>query len=624
MSLLSASLVAAGFVYLPGLVVARALGRHGWTAWGVAPAASVSVIVVAGGVCRMLGLTGTGAAMLAVSVAVTVLVAGGGWLASGRPDVALAKPPRLSWLPALPLVGGFLGTLWILGRAAGSATSWPQIHDTIFHIGTVVWLVRHESAWVGDVSEYAGISYPGVWHVLGAVVSGTSGADAMTASHAVLLIVVTVVWPMSCLFLVRTFVGRSPAIGATAVASAFVFYGMPFRFLTWGVVWPYLLSLALLPLVLGVLASVTTAVLEGRGLKTRDLLMLAMSTGACVAAHPSSAFGLLILGTPLVVSVALAAGRRRAGAALFVLFSVAATAAWLQDPVDRLTDAGADKSAFDAVDALVLMLTTVSSSPTAAILGLGCVVAGARSAWRRGQFWVSFGMAIPLFLSMAVLLLPHGLTVWATWPWYSDVLRIRGVAVVPAVLALAYLHDRILREIRPTARLLGAAGPPLGVALLAWLTLVAAAPIVADRYHPEDDGQVWASEAERTSLARLAEAIPPGSVVAADPFRGGTFLYLEKDVELLYPTADAPLRGDPQYDLLARQLRLIDSRSDVCQAAMRLNLTFLITGGDAHPDVAGLDGLFDGLSDISPLEGSFTPVMTNGVYTLWRVEPCRA
>ena len=129
----------------------------------------------------------------------------------------------------------------------------------------------------------------------------------------VLLVATTIVWPLSMLLLARTVLGPSPAVGATAVAGAFLFYGMPYQFLTWGVVWPNLLSLAVLPAALACLCRVADSLGAGSWVLTSaESVLLVAVAAAALLAHPSAAYSLLLLGTPLPGPVAAPRAGRRA------------------------------------------------------------------------------------------------------------------------------------------------------------------------------------------------------------------------------------------------------------------------------------------------------------------------
>lgn len=624
MSLVAAVAVALLVLVAPGLVVLRVVGRRGWGAWAPAPALSTALVLLAGGLCRVLRLDAVHLAGAGALVVVTVGTALLARLLNGRVDPEVLASGWRSRLPLLPLGVGALTLASVLGRAVGDPRAWPQIHDTVFHVGTTTWLVRHGSAWVGDVSEYARIPYPGGWHALTAVVSGLSGAEALVASHAVVLVLVALVGPLGLVHLARTVLGEGTAAGVTAACAALLFYALPYQLLTWGVVWPFLLASSLVPSVLALAVRLVDGLCAGAALRRTllDTVLLVAATGAATLAHPSVLYGLLLVGGPLLVSRLRSGRRRRLARVTAVAGVLAALLAWSMRPPARLLTAGSGKPEYGALDVLGLVLSTVSLHPVSAAVGTLLVALGCAHAVRTGRAWLAWGVLAPLVLASAVLLLPHSVASLVAWPWYSDVNRIRTLSVVPAVLAVA-LVPAALADLSVALRRVALPATAALAAVLALLTLLAAAPVVHARYHPTTAEGWWATPAERDALDALGREVPPGSVVAADPFRGGTFLYLHRPgTTLLFPVADPPPDATPGAGLLASSLDALASDPEVCRAARAVGLTHVVTGGDPNADAAALGRTYDGVERVAGASAGFTRVASRGPYTLWALGGC--
>ena len=158
---------------------------------------------------------------------------------------------------------------------------------------------------------------------------------------------------------------------------------------------------------------------------------------------------------------------------------------------------------------------------------------------------------------------------------------------------------------------------------LSLATIVATAPIVAARYRPTAEDQWWATPEERVALREVAAELPEGAVVAADPFRGGTFLALDREVTLLFPVADPPPGAIPAASLLAASLNTAPEDPAVCRAVAESGLTHVPREGlpsgrtPARHDLRGYrPGRHRGTG--------FTPMSHHGVYTLWVVDGCRS
>lgn len=619
-----ALLVAALLLFVPGVAVLWSGGRRGWRAWGAAPPVSIALLLLTGAVGHAAAsdaVHGAGAVVLAV---LTAAVAGAARLIA-RPVEDPREPsrPRGRWWPAAAVVFGGAVVATVLGRAVGSATAWPQIHDSIFHVGATTMLVRDGSAWAGDVTAYARVPYPGGWHAVAALVTGLSGADPLTASHALLTVVVSVVWPVGVVLLARTVWGPSPAVLITAAVSAFLCYGLPYQLLTWGVVWPFLLATALLSPVLSQVLELTglVAVAGGRRRIAAAAALPVVGAAAATVVHPAALYGLAVIGLPAVLERLARAGRHRLAVVVAAGGALAVAAAWSVRPPERLLVAGAAGGGYGALDVVALVLSTVSQHPLSAAVGALAVTAGAVLSVRAGHAWVAVGLVVPLALAASVLVLPHGVVSVLTWPWYSDVNRLRALAVVPSVLAVAAVA-RYVAGRAGEARALVPWGVPVAVAGLAALTLVTAAPVVSALYHPGTADRWWATPAEQDALASLADRLPRGATVAADPFRGGTFLFLHRDVTLLFPVGDPPLPSRPGAVEVAARLDRVRSDPDVCRAVFASGVTHVLTGGDANADETALGDAYAGLARVGSGTPGFTELARSGPYTLWRVDRC--
>ena len=126
------------------------------------------------------------------------------------------------------------------------------------------------------------------------------------------------------------------------------------------------------------------------------------------------------------------------------------------------------------------------------------------------------------------------------------------------------------------------------------------------------------------ALREVAAELPEGAVVAADPFRGGTFLALDREVTLEFPVADPPPEAIPAASLLAASLNTAPEDPAVCRAVAESGLTHVLTGGDPHPDELPLGTTYAGIDRVATAGTGFTPMSHHGVYTLWVVDGCRS
>jgi hypothetical protein len=191
-----------------------------------------------------------------------------------------------------------------------------------------------------------------------------------------------------------------------------------------------------------------------------------------------------------------------------------------------------------------------------------------------------------------------------TWPWYNNAIRIAAVGVIPAALAVA-------AALLAVPRLLGRRfGSPLvelaAAALLVGLVVVPSeawkdrdVAFMKPYFHP-GVARSWASPEELTALHRLARYIPPGAVTAADPWRGGTYLYV----------------------VIGRKLDQVGTEPAVCRIARENHIEYALTGG--VPFLWGRTQSERGYPGFENLARSpaWRQVAKEGPYTLYRRVAC--
>src|SRR5699024_6582831 len=245
---------------------------------------------------------------------------------------------------ATATVGGLLvGGVFILVRQLsimGSLDAVSQTYDNVFHLNATRHILRLQdgSAWtVGGMTQLEGQEgyYPALWHQAASLVTQLAGQDdIILASNVLMLAVAAVVWPLGLVALVCTTTSAGPLgwflTGALAGVSAL----FPLALMSWGLLLPYLLSLALMPIAITSVVHLIGLAPPGRHRLSRPatLVLLASGCGAVSLAHPQGVFGGLVLGVPILLCAtlvgarALALRRRRSPACCAFLFTAALTA----------------------------------------------------------------------------------------------------------------------------------------------------------------------------------------------------------------------------------------------------------------------------------------------------------
>ena len=275
------ALVAAMLLVVPGLIVNLGLGARGFDALGLAPLSSLGVLAIATLMVPVL-VGRWSLAAVATSLALIVLVAVSGRLViglwsgrrgPGRPELSvqgiwsgvlglrtpgvwwMSKPwrPRRRttwWLGSAGLAAGLVAVNFIQGVQGPDRPS--QTIDAGFHYNAVLAVMHSGFPDGGHVGAASGAAatgwYPPLWHDLTALTSSLTGVNVAIGANAVGWAIGGVVWPLSMVWLCSRILPHARLITALALGvctGAITLF--PYIMLSYGVLWPNVLSLAALP-----------------------------------------------------------------------------------------------------------------------------------------------------------------------------------------------------------------------------------------------------------------------------------------------------------------------------------------------------------------------------------------
>ena len=272
----------------------------------MAPAISIALIAGTGIVAPMLALP-WGPAAIAAATALTslVLLAARLWITRRRPErqeASTRRRPRpgtaAAWCAAWPLSAAVTG--YTVGRVLNTPDAISQTYDAVFHLNAVEWILKTNNASSLRLFLEApqGSVYPLGWHTVIAAAMRLCGATSIpVATNAMVLVVAGLVWTSGCLALTHVLFRGRPLALLTAAVLAGSFTAFPSLLLTWGVLYPNFLSIALLP---ALLAAARELVPDGAGPGTRSqptaLLLTAgaLGVGGLGLTQPNTVITLLI------------------------------------------------------------------------------------------------------------------------------------------------------------------------------------------------------------------------------------------------------------------------------------------------------------------------------------------
>lgn len=642
---------ALALIFVPGLAVVRSLGGRGLVVLGLVPAVSAAVVGVAAIASEALGVR----SITLMSAVLTALLSVLGLLARRlipalRPESHAALRRQRNRRVAAAFWGGLgIGVVllaWRVSQGLIGPANFSQNFDIVFHLNAVRRAVdgAGSSLTMGSFMGESGILsfYPAAWHDLAGAVAqlvNRSGLEQIPfAVSAVDLVVASVVWPLGCVALVRAVAGPRPyallAAGALAAGSG----TFPLRLLDWGVVLPFFYGTALAPGVLAVVILLCRITAEARRNRLRNAVLV---LGACLGlalAHASVIVFVVALALPAAFAGLWEWRRRRRSAGLsllpphlamlgVVLFVIALW--YVLRPKNGFGGWDTPRSFVAAV------LTTAANIPLGGVppvvivillvIGLiGCLL-------RRNLRWFVGSYAIAALLLITVSGVPRSLfrTV-LVGPWYEDPFRVAPLLVIVATVAGALGADFLVRRLTltlrrrrggptPTRRV----GPIIAAVLLAALIPSSQVVVTRDVLQTEkgyrlDDASVLITPNELTLLGRLGDEVPPGDVIADNPWDGSALAYAFTGRRVL--TQHLLYSPYPDQSIVDNHLRDAVSDPEVCPALERTGVRWVLDFGpylEVNPGTENYPGL-DGLDSSTAV----TEVDREGDAVLYRITAC--
>ena len=633
--------VALMILFLPGLIAALLLRTPWLPALAVAPAVSTTAVVLTTALSAAAGVP-WGPLPLIVGVLVTWLVAAalGALMRRRTPP---EEPNRLPIAAVLVTAVAAVGVAVVLLTVSHSPEAFPQHPDTIFHLGATQWMVEHQDAsflHAEDFRRFAGLGfYPAAFHAMVATVAQLTGTSVVVSTSAFVLVIAGVVWPIGCIFLARTLFGSDLAVTLSAGVVSVAFSTFPFMLMGYGVLWPTLFGQTLLPGALALLAVVLTAGNRRSPPLTsrfRAMVLLLATLPGLALAHLNAAVVFLVFGYLMAAGVILGRAwemrRRRpriaatSVAGVVLVTGLGLFTATVLDPKGgsmRLTPGLGPELHFGQAISDILLFAPRGAVNLWVLTPLVVVGAGIVLVRHRDSWWVvvaAIMTSVLLYLNLAV---DNPTVRLVTWPWNNQSPRLAALNVLPAILlATASLAAaaRLLRGRLGLPSWAPAVAVPLVFVVATGGAYVNAHLRILNPYFNPSPSRSWVTRTELQALKSLARHVPPDAVVAENPWKGGTYMYVVSGRSMLFPTEKD--RADGDRKLLAVSLDEVGRSPEVCAAARRERVRYAITGGRAVIS-AGEVGLgeYPGVDAIRWSDG-FRMVAYEAPYTLYQMVGC--
>lgn len=597
-----------------------AVGLRGLWAVAAAPAFAITVIA---GTAVVAPLVGVSWSLLPVLV-MTALVCAVLLVIRRVTAVNLSIGPRRradGWL-----IGALAGTVLLVGyrvvQIIGEPGNISQTFDNIFHLNATRFILdvgNASSLHIGYMTNPDGTLpfYPAAWHALAALVVQSSGATIPVAVYAVVLVTGAVMWPLGAFVLVRTLFGRAAvvSVGAGLLATSIPAY--PLLPMDYGVLYPFQLGLALLPVALAATARALSVARRSAPVWWWMLVLLGVLPGMTLS-HPGAFVAWLALSAPFVVIFIVdrwRAARTGLGRLVIVLgaigyLAVGAVLVRVLRPSPEARLWPTSMSMFEAIGQTL----SVSMWYQIPAVGAACAIIA-------GVIWALVDRTRPALAALGAYVVAAALYVIVaslpflgirdafTGSWYNNLPRLAAILAIAMVpigaygVARSWTAVRGIRRIRAAERTLSRVARWAGAVALVIVLAIAfqgaslpRAVAWAEVWYRFGPSSPLLTSDEYELLQRVPDHVPEGVAIAGSAWTGASLAYAIADRPVLMPHT----LMSPNADIVTVNDELDTARAGdaTCAAVDALDVGFVLDFGGAEiqsgwHSYAGLDGLAD-------------------------------
>ena len=602
-----------------GAPLAWLMGLRGLWVWAVTPAFAMTVIGIATVVSGWTGLAWTILPALLSMLVIAVMILVVRRLAGVRPVPAIRNVGLEKWTIGTVAVIAVVLAIQV-STVIGAPDAISQTFDNVFHLNAIRYVTDTGTVSPLELgrmtSPSGGVAfYPSAWHAFAALIVQLSGAGVALAINAQTLVISALIWPLGAVLLARVLIGANRSVTvASGIISASV-PAFPLLPMHYGVLYPYQLALALLPVALAATASAFQ-------IGWRDVVIpwwwwcvVVIGTIPGLAlAHPGGFVGWLALSLPMVVWGLIrmwraATGWRTRIVPVVLLLAYGAIGVLLLKMLRPPLPTRLWPTAMDIPTALGSALSVQLYYSTAAWLVAASVLLGLY--WtireRRVATFIATAMwVVGAALYVIVIAAPWGTVRDAlTGSWYNNWPRLAAlfaIALLPlaafglartARAALEYLF-RIPRLRTNRFARAAIAGVASIIALCAF-TLPVVPPAVESAHGSfvmNGDSPLLSAD-ELALLERLGDEVPEDATIAGNPYTGAGLAYAISGRDVLMRHILVEVSGDMAE--INDHLSDAEDDPDVCQAIESLDAWYVLDFGEreVHGGSNPLPGLVD-------------------------------
>lgn len=653
-SLIPMILVGSGFVLVPGFFMAWALRLPFHQRVSCAPLLSLSLVAVTAVVAGLLKIRWSVPTFLLLSALAICAVWGiAKWISHvfAPPDIHLVS--RRTIVAALS--GAILGGLSIclhLKQAIIVPDSYSQSYDNIFHLNAIRYIAQQGDASSLTLGSLAGTPgtfsfYPAGWHDFVSLIYFVFPHSIPAATNAATFVVAALVWPLSMAGLAIRINRTSAVFAGSAGALSGAFLAFPGLLLKWGILYPNLLGLAILPSFLVIVMDLISTISRGNLRSLPILVLTTVITGAGLAlAHPNSVTSAAVLILPLcvgrllfhtsfnspIISSTELHGSKASRRSLLLLVVLMCITIWafLRPPAAASTWPPTLRQSY----AVGEFLTNAFQANEVQLLASILVVVGAISCARRKESrWLTWSWALVGFLWVVVSSFEQG---WVrnalTGPWYNDSNRLAALTIIVslplAAQGMTCITDALNRFVTSTSvsdhlhnrlRILITILAIAASVALCWTPSIQQATLSIRHEFTRSKDSLLITDDEQAVLDHIDNYVPQNAIIIVNPWQGSALAYALEDRKVTsYHSLSAPL---PEYLPILSDLRNADTDPSVCRAIESTDAIYLLQFDDTMNIGKDFTREYKGLQDVVGTH-IVTPVFTSGDVGLYRVISC--
>ncbi|MGP9502564.1 DUF6541 family protein [Specibacter sp. AOP5-B1-6] len=645
-------LAAALIIFVPGAILARALGARGLTWLALAAPLSVSLAVLGPIAANFVHLRWNPLVLAVLTLGVSAMA----WGLRRSTSKQGRRTAKASWSrSSTAMLFGALGGLLFGGtviavrfmRIFGAPENISQTYDNVFHLNAIRFIMdtgNGSSVAMGnlDLDDPSG-TYPFAWHNLVALVAELSSSPIPVAVNSVNVVIGALVWIISSMYLASRLAGPRPAILLMTGILAGAFGAFPYWAVGWGVLYPNFLAIALLPAFIGLAADLLRLSASPRLPIIQTIVLLAIAVPGLALAHPNMLMTLGAFVAPMLLfwfARCVDFRRQRNRPWRLVAFAGLAVALYLALFLvawDRIRPSVAGSSwppFFTMPVALVQALTTSPLDIPLSWPILVLTIFGLVSVCiKRHQLWALGPYLVGIMFYIVVSSFPAGAFRHAiTGVFFNDSNRLAALLPVMALpltaMGAVWAFDLVMARIphsvlsrRPLFVVAVSIGMLAGVAVgvAAQNNAVTSTQTRTNEYYVYSPASWLLTSDEAALISRLPTTVPPDATVIGNPAAGGA--------SLAYALADrrVALMAISSYQsallkTINQHLPDMAENPAVCQAARELGTFHLLDFG--RREVRGIDPSLPTSDDLANTPG-LTLLDHEGLARLYRIDGCQ-